>query len=35
MDYFRLKNINADTAMRDAIAETGIEGGETNDKQDR
>jgi uncharacterized protein YqfA (UPF0365 family) len=23
MDYYRMKNVQADTAMRDAIAETG------------
>jgi uncharacterized protein YqfA (UPF0365 family) len=23
MDYYRMKNVRADTAMRDAIAETG------------
>jgi uncharacterized protein YqfA (UPF0365 family) len=25
MDYYRMKNVQADTAMRDAIAETGEE----------
>jgi uncharacterized protein YqfA (UPF0365 family) len=27
MDYYRMKNVQADTAMRDAIAETGEEPG--------
>jgi len=32
MDYYKMKNVQADTAMRDSIADTGGQPGETPKK---